>query len=181
MERELVEILKDYNGTVVFVTHDIAEAYRVCDKIIVFDSGKASNIREKNLLFENPLSFAEAKLTGCKNISKAKKLEDNLILAEDWDLKLKCSSNNRDTDYIAIRSHNIKLFKGQENDENVFTMSIENIVENPFDYTLYIRSIKSNKSNLIHFTISKEEMVFDINEKIKVKFEPEYLFTFKGE
>ena len=122
MERELVEILKDYNGTVVFVTHDIAEAYRVCDKIIVFDSGKASNIREKNLLFENPLSFAEAKLTGCKNISKAKKLEDNLILAEDWDLKLKCSSNNRDTDYIAIRSHNIKLFKGQENDENVFTI-----------------------------------------------------------
>ena len=104
-----------------------------------------------------------------------------MILAEDWDLKLKCSSNNRDTDYIAIRSHNIKLFKGQENDENVFTMSIENIVENPFDYTLYIRSIKSNKSNLIHFTISKEEMVFDINEKIKVKFEPEYLFTFKGE
>ena len=29
MERELIEILKDYDGTVVFVTHDIAEAYRV--------------------------------------------------------------------------------------------------------------------------------------------------------
>ena len=42
MERELVEILKDYKGTVVFVTHDIAEAYRVCDKIIVFDGGKAN-------------------------------------------------------------------------------------------------------------------------------------------
>jgi len=33
----------------------------------------------------------------------------------------------------------------------------------------------------VKITISKEEMVFDINEKIKVKFEPEYLFTFKGE
>ena len=53
-------------------------------------------------------------------------------------------------------------------------------MENPFDYTLYIKSINSNRSDLIHFTISKEEMVFDINEKIKVKFEPQYLCTFKN-
>ena len=122
MERELVELLKDYEGTVVFVTHDIAEAYRVCDKIIVFDGGKAKDIREKNVLFQ------------CKD----------------------------------------------EKEENVFEVIIENIVENPFDYTLYIKSINSNKAGLIHFTISKEEMVFDINEKIKVKFEPQYLFTFKN-
>ena len=180
MERELVEILKDYEGTVVFVTHDIAEAYRVCDKIIVFDGGKAKDIRDKNKLFEAPQSLAEAKLTGCKNISKAKKLDNNFIFAEGWNLKLKCLEEVKDNiNYIAIRSHNIKLCKNEE-EENVFEVLIENIVENPFDYTLYIRSIKSNKSNLIHFTISKEEMVFDIKEKIKVKFEPQYLFTFKS-
>ena len=50
-------------------------------------------------------------------------------------------------------------------------------MENPFDYTLYIKSINSTSRDLIHFTISKEEMVFDINEKIKVKFEPLYLFN----
>ena len=180
MERELVEILKDYEGTVVFVTHDIAEAYRVCDKIIVFDGGKAKDIRDKNKLFEAPQSLAEAKLTGCKNISKAKKLDNNFIFAEGWNLKLKCLEEVKDNiNYIAIRSHNIKLCKNEE-EENVFEVLIENIVENPFDYTLYIRSIDSNKSDLINFTISKEEMVFDINEKIKVKFEPQYLFTFKS-
>ena len=180
MERELVEILKDYEGTVVFVTHDIAEAYRVCDKIIVFDGGKAKDIRDKNVLFEAPQSLAEAKLTGCKNISKAKKLDNNFIFAEGWNLKLKCLEEVKDNiNYIAIRSHNIKLCKNEE-EENVFEVLIENIVENPFDYTLYIRSIDSNKSDLINFTISKEEMVFDIKEKIKVKFEPQYLFTFKS-
>lgn len=180
MERELVEILKDYEGTVVFVTHDIAEAYRVCDKIIVFDGGKAKDIRDKNKLFETPQSLAEAKLTGCKNISKAKKLDNNFIFAEGWNLKLKCLEEVKDNiNYIAIRSHNIKLCKNEE-EENVFEVLIENIVENPFDYTLYIRSIDSNKSDLINFTISKEEMVFDIKEKIKVKFEPQYLFTFKS-
>ena len=180
MERELVEILKDYEGTVVFVTHDIAEAYRVCDKIIVFDGGKAKDIRDKNKLFEVPQSLAEAKLTGCKNISKAKKLDNNFIFAEGWNLKLKCLEEVKDNiNYIAIRSHNIKLCKNEE-EENVFEVLIENIVENPFDYTLYIRSIDLNKSDLINFTISKEEMVFDIKEKIKVKFEPQYLFTFKS-
>lgn len=183
MERELVEILKDYKGTVVFVTHDIAEAYRVCDKIIVFDGGKANDIRDKNVLFETPQSLAEAKLTGCKNISKVKKLDNNFVFAEEWNLRLKCLENIKDNiNYIAIRSHNIKLYKDEKEkkEENVFEVVIENIVENPFDYTLYIKSINSNRSDLIHFTISKEEMVFDINEKIKVKFEPQYLCTFKS-
>lgn len=180
MERELVDILKDYKGTVVFVTHDIAEAYRICDKIIVFDGGKAKDIRDKNALFKAPQSLAEAKLTGCKNISKAKKLDNNFIFAEEWNLKLKCLADIKDNiNYIAIRSHNIKLYKDEE-EENVFEVLIENIVENPFDYTLYIKSINSTSRDLIHFTISKEEMVFDINEKIKVKFEPQYLFTFKN-
>ena len=180
MERELVDILKDYKGTVVFVTHDIAEAYRICDKIIVFDGGKAKDIRDKNALFKAPQSLAEAKLTGCKNISKAKKLDNNFIFAEEWNLKLKCLADIKDNiNYIAIRSHNIKLYKDEE-EENVFEVLIENIVENPFDYTLYIKSINSTSRDLIHFTISKEEMVFDINEKIKVKFDPQYLFTFKN-
>lgn len=180
MERELVEILKDYEGTVVFVTHDIAEAYRVCDKIIVFDGGKAKDIRDKNVLFEAPQSLAEAKLTGCKNISRAKKLDNNFIFAEEWNLKLKCLEGIKDNiNYIAIRAHNIKLYKNDE-EENVFEVLIENIVENPFDYTLYINSINSNSRYLIHFTVSKEEMVFNINEKIKVKFETQYLFAFKS-
>ena len=180
MERELVDILKDYKGTVVFVTHDIAEAYRICDKIIVFDGGKAKDIRDKNALFKAPQSLAEAKLTGCKNISKAKKLDNNFIFAEEWNLKLKCLADIKDNiNYIAIRSHNIKLYKDEE-EENVFEVLIENIVENPFDYTLYIKSINSTSRDLIHFTISKEEMVFGINEKIKVKFEAQYLFTFKN-
>lgn len=180
MERELVEILKDYDGTVVFVTHDIAEAYRVCDKIIVFDSGKASEIREKSILFEKPLSLAEAKITGCKNISKAKRLNSDYILAEEWNLKLKVLDDSVDIRYIAIRSHNIKLFNDNENESvNVFNMIIENIVENPFDYTLYIKEVNSSNVNLINFTISKEKMKFKINDIIKVSFQEKYMFTFK--
>lgn len=179
MERELLEILKDYDGTVVFVTHDIEEAYRICDKILIFDGGKVSEIREKNILFEKPSSLAEAKITGCKNISKAKKLNNDYVLAEDWDLKLKVLNGDLDKKYIAIRSHNIKLFNEKYDDStNVFNMIIKNIVENPFDYTLYVKEVNSVKLNLVSFTISKEEMNFKINDIIKVNFQEKYLFTF---
>ena len=97
MEREIIELLKDYEGTVVFVTHDIGEAYRVCNKIIVFDSGIAKNIKDKNELFESPSSLSEAKITGCKNISTAKIIDDNFIMAEDWNLKLRCLSDEENT------------------------------------------------------------------------------------
>ena len=160
MERELIEILKDYDGTVVFVTHDIAEAYRVC---------------------KNPLSLAEAKITGCKNISKAKIINKDFIFAKEWNLKLKYQYRSNSINYIAIRSHNIKLFNNKKhNNDNVFNMIIENIVENPFDYTLYIKEVNCNNSNSsINFTISKEEMKFNVNDVIKVKFEENYLFTFE--
>ncbi|WP_300857132.1 ATP-binding cassette domain-containing protein [uncultured Clostridium sp.] len=181
MEKELIEILKDYKGMVIFVTHDIEEAYRVCDKIIVFDNGKAKSLKEKNKLFENPQSLAEAKLTGCKNISKAKRLYDNFVFASEWNLKLKILSNNIDFNYIAIRAHNIKLFNSKEDNINSFNMHIENIVENPFDYTLYIREVNSLNTNLINFNISKEEMKFKVNDVIKVSFKEKYLFTFKDE
>ena len=37
MEKELVNTLKDFNGDIIFVTHDIEECYRVCSNILVFN------------------------------------------------------------------------------------------------------------------------------------------------
>ena len=96
-------------------------------------------------------------------------------------LKLKYQYRSNSINYIAIRSHNIKLFNNKKhNNDNVFNMIIENIVENPFDYILYIKEVTCNNSNSsINFTISKEEMKFNVNDVIKVKFEENYLFTFE--
>lgn len=177
IEREIISLLKEFKGTVVFVTHDISEAYRVCDKIVVFSDGRAINLRDKEKLFSAPKSIEEARLTGCKNISRVKKIKDNLVFAEDWDMELTCIDYSENINYIAIRSHNIKLYKGGSN-ENVFECIVENIVENPFDYTLYIRCRRKYKAQLISITIFKEKMNFKINDIIKVEFDKKYLFAF---
>ena len=48
MENELIQILKDYQGSIVYVTHDIGECYRICDDIVVFSKGLGLNKREKS-------------------------------------------------------------------------------------------------------------------------------------
>lgn len=179
MEKELKLLLKSYKGDVIFVTHDINEAYRLCDNIIVYDNGKTLKNREKSSLFDSPKSLAEATLTGCKNISGAKKIDDNTIFATDWHLEYKVLGNVADNiTNIAIRAHLIKIFKSSETGENIYPFLVTNIIENPFDFNIYIKNSKKENSGIINFTVNKEEMDFSIGDTINVCFPKQNLFYF---
>ncbi|MCR4944170.1 MAG: ATP-binding cassette domain-containing protein, partial [Clostridium sp.] len=54
LEKDLIPILKEYEGLVIMVSHDISESYRICDEIIVYDEGSALPKRNKEDLFNNP-------------------------------------------------------------------------------------------------------------------------------
>ena len=110
LEKELMSIVKDYSGNVIFVTHDIAEAYRVCDDIIVYENGVSLEKREKKDLFKFPKTLSEATLTGCKNISKAKKTGKYTIYAENWGHEYIVNDEvPENIEYICIRAHDIEI------------------------------------------------------------------------
>ncbi|MGL5507709.1 MAG: sulfate/molybdate ABC transporter ATP-binding protein [Paraclostridium sp.] len=141
LEIELKTILKDYEGQVMFVTHDIEEAYRVCNDIVVYDKGIVENKRNKKELFTNPNSLAQAKLTGFKNISKIECI-DGKVYANDWDIyiNLKEYKDIKTKSYLSLREHHIKLYKdGIYNEEDKIKMSIINIIENPFNYIIELK------------------------------------------
>lgn len=178
MEKELMSILKDYEGNVIFVTHDIEEAFRVCDNIVVFDKGTALNNRNKIELFNSPKSYAEAKLTGCKNISPSKIIAHNKIYSESWGYEYYVNTPlNSTINYVGIRAHHIEL-ASSHNEENSYPFIVENIVENPFDYTVYIKNPYFENSDLIIFSLDKKKLKFNISDIINVKFPKESLFTF---
>ena len=68
MEEQLRETLRNYNGVVIFVTHDMEEAFRFCTDLLVLDGGQVIASGAKHKLFEQPRSVTTARLTGCKNI-----------------------------------------------------------------------------------------------------------------
>lgn len=178
LEKELMIILKEYRGNVIFVTHDIAEAYRVCDNIIVYENGIALENRNKKDLFKRPKSLAEATLTGCKNISKAKKVGKHTIYAEDWGHEFfVCDEVPDKVEYICIRAHDIEI-SNDSTIQNTFSYKIDNIIENPFEFTIIFRNEANPNINNIEYKLPKKDMNFSLNDTISLTFAKDSLFYF---
>ena len=94
MERELMSMLDEFKGPVVFVSHDRNESYRLTDTIAVMENGRIVDISEKHELFRAPKTLAATLLTGCKNVTRLELLEDGDYLAKDWGIRLKAPAGD---------------------------------------------------------------------------------------
>lgn len=176
MEKELINTLKDYNGDIIFVTHDIEECYRVSSNILVFDKGNALNKKNKDELFSAPKSLTEAKLTGCKNLSKAKKISDTKVYAIDWGHEYILNYPvPDDINYIGIREHHI-IVNDNLAEENNFTFKILNIIDNPFDSSIYLANNKHDTP--ISLKVKKETLSMITDDTINLSFPREHIFFF---
>lgn len=179
MQKELKSILETYDGYVLFVTHDIEEAYRICDNILVFDNGSNFPIKSRDELFDTPSNLAEAKITGCKNISRAKKINSNKVYSEDWNIELEVPSCKDDISYVGIRAHYIEpVTDCTENTSNTYEFIVENIIENPFNLTIYVKELNNEHSSMITFFLEKNRLYFKIGDKINLHFPYDKLFVF---
>lgn len=89
LEREIMDVLEKYGKTVLFVSHDRNEVYRLTDRIAVMQHGEIADIQKKHALFDRPQTLAATLLTGCKNISRIDRQEDGSLWAKDWGVALR--------------------------------------------------------------------------------------------
>ncbi len=54
LQEEMIHLNQKLGKTIVFVTHDIFEAFRIADRIAVMHKGKLEQIGTKNELLNNP-------------------------------------------------------------------------------------------------------------------------------
>ena len=88
MQLELTEMLKDYEGMVIMVSHDRDEIYRFSEELLIVDEGKVVRRGETRSVFADPGTRAAAALTGCKNFSRAERLDDHHVKALDWGITI---------------------------------------------------------------------------------------------
>ena len=183
MENELCEILKDFDGNVLFVTHDISEAYRISDDIIVFDNGLSLPKRTKNELFVHPSCMTEAVITGCKNISSCDIINTNTVFAKDWGFNCKIERGvNENSKHIGIRAHHMKVVEDNSQDiedgENIFEMTVVKVIENSFTYNIHIKNCDNENNLSLQMEVDKNIEKVKVGQKIRVKFEKNSVFDF---
>lgn len=144
IERELISVLSTYKGITLFVTHNIDEAYRICQNLLILDRGKVMSYGEKSTVLEHPANVQTARLTGCKNFSRIEvdAIAPDLVEALDWECKLQVNySNTKPLTHIGIRAHDIVFLAHEsENDSpNILPCWLVRTTETPHRMTLYIK------------------------------------------
>src|SRR5262249_22148409 len=65
---DLARLIREWGKTVVLVTHDLAEAYQLGERIVVYDAGRVVQAAPKAELLLRPASEGVARLLGLPNI-----------------------------------------------------------------------------------------------------------------
>ncbi|WP_407410635.1 sulfate/molybdate ABC transporter ATP-binding protein [Methanobrevibacter sp.] len=132
---QLSNILNDFDGLSILVTHDRDEVFQFCDELIILDKGKIIAKGETHNIFENPKKVQVARLTGCKNISKIEIIDDYHVKSLDWGVTFEVSQKiSPNITHIGIRAHDFS--PASENDLNSFDTSNSTKIEKPFEWEI---------------------------------------------
>lgn len=106
IERDLRLRLEQFPGITLLVTHNIEEAYRICQTLLVLDQGKTSIYGSKSSVLEHPATVSAARLTGCKNVSRAVPVAADQVHALDWNCILQVAAPiPQSITHIGMRAH----------------------------------------------------------------------------
>src|ERR1700680_4766951 len=143
LERQLRETLETYRGSTLFVSHNLEEAYRVCEELVVLARGTVAARGPKEEIFRQPPTLEVARLTGCKNFSRARRTADGLIEALDWGCVLRVPQDfAKLPEHVAIRAHHIRVRAPgtpEQGRDNIFPCWLAAMTETPFRVTLDLR------------------------------------------
>ncbi|MFC2341926.1 MAG: ABC transporter, partial [Selenomonas artemidis] len=148
IETALREILAMQDISAILVTHDRDEAFRIAREIATVDRGQLTPPMDKHELFRNPSTRAATTLTGCKNISAARRVDETHVTATDWGITLavpqEAADHLEDIRSVAIRAHHMSI--AETGAENTFPAAVTEIIESTFSYIVMLRFASDMKS-----------------------------------
>ncbi|WP_461201859.1 sulfate/molybdate ABC transporter ATP-binding protein [Anoxybacillus sp. TBDG-1] len=172
MEQQFFSYLQQhFSGIVLFVTHHLEEAYRLCDELILYDRGRVIQHGKKERVFREPENVRAAKIVGCKNIFPC--------TFNDRGERLVCSVNGASlivpphkrkhgATYIGVHSHHIQFVDDAA--YNAFSFRIIRAVPNVYTYDVTLQT----DYFILQANVSEEEWRQMHNKKVYLP--PECLF-----
>lgn len=174
MEEELMEILSGVRKTVLFVSHSRDEVYHLCDRVCVLEKGQMETIQKKKEFFANPRTVAAARISGCRNISAAKRLSAHELLALDWNIHFELEREiPEDLAFVGIRAHYVEVVAGRQVGVNTSTMKVDRLLEQQFESELILLCDSDNGAQMRLLMDKKKAAQLAENERLTIRI-PEH-------
>jgi molybdate transport system permease protein len=186
VEAQLQETFATFHRPTLLVTHNMEEAYRLGEQLLVLARGRVAAFGAKQEIFRRPPSSEVARITGCKNISRAQANADGSVEALDWNCRLRLAQTpNTAPKYIGIRAHHIDFPESAgeaAGEPNVFPCWLVRTSETPFRVTLFLSlDRKRAEPGVAHLQAEvfkeKWERQSDRPQPWRVRLAPESLFA----
>ena len=180
MQKDMQEFLKQYQGDMLMVTHSRDEAFHFCNELMLLKDGKTLISGDTRKLFEQPQLLEAARLTGCKNNSRIRKMGDYEVFALDWGISLHTEQKvEPDMTHIAIRGHWIQ--PAEEDGENCLAFEAAEYVETTFEHQYLVRSPEMEDGAALWWMRPKKSFRDDHDENLPpyLYLPPEHLMLLK--
>ena len=175
LEQEVRQVIRSFGKTVLLVSHDRDEVFRMSDSIAIMEVGNIETVGTKAEVFANPKTRKGAVLTGCKNISHMERLGGGQIWATDWDIALDVGKIPEGATAVGIRMHDIRPGPGK----NGYRCRVVEEIENPFSYTIMLSPLNGNCTSPIGWELDKDTWRKLRSDKIGISLPPEALLLLK--
>ena len=151
---ELTEMLKSYPGNVIIVSHNRDELYELSEEILVMETGKGIQFGTAGEVFRKPEYLETARLTGCRNLSRARRISEREVEALDFGCILRTGEDiPADITHVGIRAEDFKPWK--EEGENCFHPVAASVREKTLEVQVTFQN-KGKEGREICWKLSRE-------------------------
>ena len=137
LEQNLVSLFDAFRGTILYVSHDIDEALRFCDRIAVVEAGHIMEMGTGDDLVNRPQSQAGIKLSGCKNATPAERVGARRVWLPKWGVEVETAAEVPEgVKCLGVRAFYLERADGPG--RNCFRMRVDRVSDSRFERTVLL-------------------------------------------
>ena len=151
LAQEMLDLLKDYRGTVVLVSHSRDEIYRFTRELLTMAVGMQISYGGTREIFANPGRKETARLTGCKNIAEAKRIDGRHLEVPEWGITL-CLNENipEKVAFVGVRAHEFIPVWGDAG-SNCIPVNVKSSAILPFERKYFLAGAEGSEEDICWF------------------------------
>ncbi|MCR5826611.1 MAG: ATP-binding cassette domain-containing protein [Oscillospiraceae bacterium] len=178
-ELELYDLLRPYQGDVLLVSHDRGEAYRLCETVCVLTGGRSEDKTDVHTLMAQPRTLGAALISGCKNVSRIRRVGEAQAYCLDWGVTLHCAQPlSAAHTHVGLRAHSLRLARGDE--PNRFDARVLRVIDDAFSTIVMLAS--ETGGALLRMELPKEDWAAQRgSSRVTLTVPPEQVMPLMGE